>query len=98
MKRMLLTTNGHFLPYLSAAIPKMMDPTDLSISTNVIPQVISVFETLNCVAKSPTVKETVKKSNASHDWCVSAQIRKSWKMVTYPCNETNEEESPLASV
>lgn len=67
MKRMLLITNGHFLPYLSAAIPKMIEPTDRNISTSVIPHVISVFETLKSVAKSLTVKLTVKKSNASQD-------------------------------
>ena len=65
---MLLTINGHFLPYLSATMPKRIDPTDLNISTSVIPHVISVFETLDCVAKSPTVKVTEKKSNESQDW------------------------------
>jgi hypothetical protein len=47
INRTLLATKGHFLPYLSAARPKIMAPTDLNINTRVIPQVISVFETLN---------------------------------------------------
>lgn len=62
MKRTLLATNGHLRPYLSAAIPKMMAPTDRNISTRVIPHVISVFDRSNVSARLVTVNETVKKS------------------------------------
>lgn len=67
MKRMLFTTNGHFLPYLSAAMPKIMEPTERNMSTRVIPQVMSALVLLKSLASSETVRETVKKSNASHD-------------------------------
>jgi hypothetical protein len=78
MNRMLLTTKGHFLPYLSAANPKIIAPTDRNISTRVIPQVISVFETSNCVAKSETVKLTVKKSKASQVYLILATRNSCW--------------------
>lgn len=66
MKRKLLTIKGHLRPYRSAAIPKMTDPTDRNMRTRVIPQVISVLVLPNVSARSSTVNETVKKSNASH--------------------------------
>lgn len=72
INRTLLTTKGHFLPYLSAANPKIIEPTDLNINTRVIPHVMSVFETLKSTAKSETVKLTVKKSKASQD-CLMSQ-------------------------
>jgi hypothetical protein len=65
MKRRLLTTNGHFLPYLSDTKPKIIDPTDLNIKTSVIAHVISAFDLPNSVAKSEIVKLTVKKSKES---------------------------------
>lgn len=61
-----------FRPHRSAARPKMMDPTDRSMSTNVIPHVMSLVVFPNSSAKSSTVKETVKKSNASHDQAKNA--------------------------
>lgn len=94
---MLLTTKGHFLPYLSAAKPKVIAPTDLNINTSVIPQVISVFETPKSAAKSLTVKLTVKKSKASHDYLGSAIVLQCGQG-TYPSDKTNEEESPLTLV
>ena len=65
MNRTLLITKGHFLPYLSAARPKMIDPTDLNINTNVIPHEISTLVLWKVVARSVKVKLTVKKSKAS---------------------------------
>ena len=56
----------HLRPYRSAAIPKMVDPTERNISTRVIPQVICVVDLSNCFARSLTVRDTVKKSKASH--------------------------------
>jgi len=56
----------HFLPYLSAARPKVIAPTDRSMRTKVIPHVIWAFVLPNCSARSPTTNETVKKSKASH--------------------------------
>jgi hypothetical protein len=44
----------------------MMEPTDRSISTRVMPQVMSVLVLSNVSASCSTVSETVKKSNASH--------------------------------
>ena len=54
-----------------------MDPTDLNISTRVIPQVISVLLFLNVLARSVTVRETVKKSKASHVHAKKATAKKS---------------------
>lgn len=42
-----------------------MEPTDRNINTKVIPHVMSVFVRPKSFARSDTVKETVKKSNAS---------------------------------
>lgn len=56
---------GHLRPHLSAAKPKVMAPTDRNIKTNVIPHVISAFDLPKSFASAVTVKETVKKSNAS---------------------------------
>lgn len=66
MKRMLFTTNGHLRPQRSDAIPNVMEPTDRSMRTRVIPQVISEIDLSNCLASWEVVKETVKKSKASH--------------------------------
>ena len=65
MNRRLLTMKGHFRPYLSAASPKIIEPTDLNMRTNVIPHVMSVVVLSNSSARSETVRLTVKKSNAS---------------------------------
>lgn len=62
----LLTTNGHLRPYRSAAIPKRIAPIDRSISTSVMPHVMSVLVLPKSSASSSTVRETVKKSKASH--------------------------------
>jgi hypothetical protein len=74
--------NGHFLPYRSAAKPKMILPTDRSIKTRVIPHVMSAFVLSNDSANSVTVSETVKKSNASHDHAKKATRKKShcWRL------------------
>src|SRR5271156_1491055 len=77
MKRMLFTIKGHLRPYRSAAIPKIVEPTDLNISTRVMPQVIWVLVFLNVWARSVTVRETVKKSNASQDQAKKATAKKS---------------------
>ena len=47
------------------SIPNTTLPTDLNISTKVMPQVIWEFSLSNCFASCSTVNETVKKSNAS---------------------------------
>lgn len=65
MKRNWFTMKGHFLPHRSDAIPNMIEPTDRSIRTNVMPQVISVTDLSNDLANSVVVKETVKKSKES---------------------------------
>ena len=67
--------NGHLRPYRSAAIPKIVEPTDLNISTSVMPQVMSLVVLSKVSARSATVNETVKKSKASHD-----QARKATKL------------------
>ena len=56
---------GHFLPYLSLRIPKIMAPTLRVINVNVIPHVISEFAFPKVSARFSTVRETVKKSKAS---------------------------------
>lgn len=66
MKRMLFTTKGHLRPQRSDAIPNVMAPTDRSMSTRVIPQVISEMDLSNVSANPEAVNETVKKSKASH--------------------------------
>ena len=55
----------HFRPYLSAARPKVIAPTDRSMRTSVIPQVMSALVFLKVVASGVTTRDTVKKSNAS---------------------------------
>lgn len=75
MKRKLFTTKGHLRPYRSAARPKAMAPTDLNISTSVMPHVICVVVLPNSSARSSTVKLTVKKSKASHDYARSDLCR-----------------------
>jgi hypothetical protein len=99
MKRMLLTIKGHFRPYRSAARPKMMDPTDRNISTNVIPHEIWTLVLPKVTARSERVKLTVKKSKASQDYGKLATMRACWGGIggTYPGKETNEEEQPLFS-
>lgn len=66
IKSKLLTTNGHFLPYRSAAIPNEIAPMERNMSTSVMPHVMSVVVLPNSSASSSTVRETVKKSKASH--------------------------------
>lgn len=66
MKSKLLMMNGHLRPYRSLAIPNAMDPTDRNMRTRVMPHVISVAVLPNSLARSLTVRETVKKSKASH--------------------------------
>lgn len=44
----------------------MAAPTERNISTSVMPHVISEIDLSNVLARSVTVSETVKKSNASH--------------------------------
>lgn len=56
---------GHFLPYLSAAIPKRILPTDRNMSTRVMPQVMSATDLSKVTAKELAVRDTVKKSKAS---------------------------------
>lgn len=65
MNKRLLTIKGHFLPYRSAATPKRILPTDLNMSTRVMPQVMSATDLSKVSAKSLAVRDTVKKSNAS---------------------------------
>lgn len=97
---MLFTTKGHLLPYLSAAIPKMIEPTERNMSTRVIPHVICALLLRKSLARSETVRETVKKSKASHDHA---------KKPTWTCNwqsslggvqgyNTYQEEQPLLPV
>ena len=97
MNRILLTTNGHFRPYRSAARPKMIEPTERNIRTNVIPHDICTLVLSKVSARSDKVKLTVKKSKASQDFLnVSG-----WNLLevdkTYPSKKTNEEEKPLFS-
>jgi len=68
---------GHFLPYRSAARPKMILPTLRSMRTNVIPQVISALVLPKVSARFSTVSETVKKSNASQVQATKATRKKS---------------------
>lgn len=55
-------TKGHFRPYRSLAIPKVMDPTDRNMRTRVIPHVISFLDLPKVSARSVTVNDTLKKS------------------------------------
>lgn len=77
MKSKLLTTKGHFRPYLSDASPKVIAPTDLNIRTSVIPHVMSFFVLSNCSARLLTVKLTVKKSKASQVHAMNAHEKNS---------------------
>jgi hypothetical protein len=43
----------------------MTAPTDRNMSTRVMPQVMSVLDLSNCLARFVTVSDTVKKSKAS---------------------------------
>lgn len=54
-----------------------IEPIDRSISTKVIPQVMSVVVLLNVSAKSETVSDTVKKSKDSHDHLAKETAKKS---------------------
>jgi len=54
----------------------VMAPTDLNMRTRVIPQVISLLAFPNVLARFETVKETVKKSNASHVQAKNAMAKK----------------------
>lgn len=58
-------------------VPKIVEPTERNISTRVIPHVISVLVFPKSSARSVTVRETVKKSNASHDQAKKATRKKS---------------------
>lgn len=66
IKSKLFTMNGHRRPYRSLAIPNRMDPTDRNMRTSVMPHVMSVAVLPNSFDRSETVRETVKKSKASH--------------------------------
>ncbi|KAH3675507.1 hypothetical protein WICMUC_002698 [Wickerhamomyces mucosus] len=55
-----LIINGHFLPYLSAKYPTIIEPTDLNIKTNVIAQVISLIDLSKSLDKFETLIETAK--------------------------------------
>ena len=50
----------------------MMDPAERSINTRVIPQVTSATETSKDFASCVVVRDTVKKSKASHDHAMKA--------------------------
>jgi hypothetical protein len=65
MNKTLFKMNGHLRPNLSEKRPKMTDPTDLNISTSVMPHVMSVLDLPNASDSSRMVRETVKKSNES---------------------------------
>lgn len=70
---------------------------------------MSVVDLLNDFDKPETVRETVKKSNASHDWVgtVSSEaqerrlqdgIQSQGNMQTYPADKAHKEEEPLLSI
>ena len=65
INKRLLMMNGHFRPYRSLAIPNKILPTDRNMSTRVMPHVMSVLDLSNVLLRLVTVRETVKKSNAS---------------------------------
>lgn len=65
MNSTLFTINGHFRPYLSAAIPNRIEPTERNISTRVMPHVMSTVDLSNVLERPATVSDTVKKSKAS---------------------------------
>ena len=67
----------HLRPYRSAAIPKIVDPTERNMSTRVIPHVICVVDLSNCFARSLTVRDTVKKSKASQVQAMKATRKNS---------------------
>jgi hypothetical protein len=58
-------------------MPKMMEPTDRNMSMRVMPQVMSVFDLPKLSARSLTVSDTVKKSNASHVYFCGSRYGKS---------------------
>lgn len=74
IKRMLLITNGHLRPYLSDAMPNSTAPTDRNMSTRVMPQVMSVLERSNSLARDEMVRETVKKSRESQVWMCKSLV------------------------
>lgn len=100
MNRMLFTTKGHLRPYLSAAIPKAIEPTERNISTSVMPQVMSFVVFPNSLARSETVSETVKKSKASAGLASVQYTAGCWYLHTIPSpgNECDGKEEPLLSV
>ena len=108
MKRTLLSTYGHFRPYLSAAIPNKMAPTERNMSTRVMPHVISAFVRLNSLARSVTVKETVWFFQVSHVLSTSSpfflmfllgpETYKEIEGVPGPANKAYEEEQPLLRI
>lgn len=55
-----------------------MAPTDRSISTRVIPHVMSVTDLSNDLASEEAVSETVKKSNESQDQPRNATLGLGW--------------------
>jgi hypothetical protein len=65
MSKIRLAMNGYFRPYLSPRRPKIIAPTERSINVSVMPHVTSEGSFPNVSAMGVTVRETVKKSNAS---------------------------------
>ena len=90
-------------------MPKIMEPTERSISTRVMPHEMSALDLPKVVARSPTVRLTVKKSNESHDyrgapidsaWVPSLSDAPFWGGSaghTYPGDEADGEKGPLAT-
>jgi len=60
-----LSLNGHFLPYLSAAIPKIAAPRKRGIRDRVKPSVMAEVGPPKSFARSEIIKVIEKKSKAS---------------------------------
>jgi len=70
------------------------------MSTRVIPHVMSVFVFLKSFARSLTVRETVKKSKASHDHAKKATLSRplAGRMCRQRSKQAHKEEKPMLEV
>jgi hypothetical protein len=98
MKRTLLIIKGHLRPYRSLAIPNMIAPTDLSMRTSVIPQVISLFFLPNCLARSVTVYQVVSYQYRAPIGYTHQRDCEEIKRIQCPRKESHEEKCPLLPV
>jgi hypothetical protein len=88
--------NGHFRPYRSAARPKMILPTERSMSTRVIPQVIS--NRLVSVRSGSIGLTFLGFPEALCKILNCQRYSEEIKGIPGPCEESNQKEQPLFKV